>query len=272
MSTVDPAAVRRERAARPQRWTGPAAGLVLSAVLWGLFGYALADVIRYPVATAYLPAELQPPNVTPGLLWLFFVTVFAGAIANIGLMGGLARRVGAGAANGIELGTSAIAVAAGFAVGAPARWVAPADPGFDGDVGARVAWTAQVWAPVALAAAGLLLVLSAVTAVRRRRKRQARARAVHTTGQRVEGVVTDVADTGVEVMDEPRLSVTVKFTDHHGVDRWVTRRTTFDRARLPRIGDAAVVWFDPANPGDERSIPVALDGDPLTDDGPVPTA
>jgi hypothetical protein len=212
---------------------------------------------------------LQPPNDAPDLLWLFFVTVFAGAIVNMGLIGGLARHVGAGAASGIELGTSAVAVAAGFAVGAPARWVAPADPGFDGDTAARVAWTSQVWVPIVLAAAGLLFAWSAVATVRRRRRRQSRARAVVATGQRVAGVVTDVHETGVEVMDRPRLSVTVTFADHQGVDRWVTRRTTFDRARQPRLGDAAVVWFDPANPGDERSIPVAFDGDPLTDDGPL---
>ena len=50
----------------------------------------------------------------------------------------------------------------------------------------------------------------------------------------------------------------MRFTDHVEADRRVTKTATFDPLRLPRAGDPAVVWFDPADPGDEDAVPVAL--------------
>ena len=38
----------------------------------------------------------------------------------------------------------------------------------------------------------------------------------------------------------------------------MTKTDNFDAVQLPRVGDPVVVWFDPANPGDETSIPVAF--------------
>ncbi|MFJ6214242.1 DUF3592 domain-containing protein [Streptomyces sp. NPDC092296] len=115
--------------------------------------------------------------------------------------------------------------------------------------------------PAALALLALAVLLATVRAARARRRHALRAAAVMRTGTRTSGVVTEVIDTQVEVTGRPRLQPVVKFTDHPGVDRWVTKTGTFDPHALPRTGDPAIVWFDPAAPGDERSLPVVLGTD-----------
>lgn len=279
MSTVDPASFRRTGPAAGPSIVGTAVGLLLCGGLWFVFGYALANLARYPIGTLYLTPDQQPANSTPSLLWAFFLAVFAGFIVNTGLISSLGRTVGIGASTRISLGVCLLAIGAGIQLGAPASWVRPeligefAGGGSWGPT-AWLGWTSQYWAPVGLALWSFFLLIRAALGIRRRRQRDARVRAVIATGTKVDAIVTETTDTGVEVLNRPRIIFTVKFSDHLGVERWVTTAGSFDRTQIPRAGDRAVVWFDPANPGDQSSIPVSLDADGnpdsvLTDRGPV---
>ncbi|MGA5704186.1 hypothetical protein [Peterkaempfera bronchialis] len=215
--------------------------------------------------------EAYPANSTPTLLWALFVGVLGGWFAGSYLGTTVRRRLGLGSALGVPSIVAWSGIAIGIRLGATASWVTPPHPGFLADaagrpgdswgVGPWIAWTSPYWLPALIA---LLVAVRAVGAVRDHRRhleRAARTEAVTTTGRRVSAEVTEVGSTGVEIDNAPLIRFTVKFTDHLGTDRWVTREGRFDPTRLPRAGDPAVVWFDPADLADlgERSlIPVAL--------------
>lgn len=92
----------------------------------------------------------------------------------------------------------------------------------------------------------------------RRRARAARIRRLLAEGRRSDAVITEVHDTGLEIYNEMRLRFVARFTDHTGVERWVTKTGLFDPVRLPRVGEAAVVWFYPDRAGDEDRILVGF--------------
>ncbi|MFF2024501.1 DUF3592 domain-containing protein [Streptomyces sp. NPDC058171] len=274
MSTVDPVAVRREEARRataPGREGAPPgfgtwAALVGYGGLWALCGFGAADAASYPVASAYLTEDRYPVNDTPAFLWALFGGLIAALL--LGPSGGgrcTARHGPSYAAGFAHLGG-----AAGLLYGARRQWVRPPGEGEFVDaagvvvgswgVGPWIAWTARWWVPALLLVVFLLRWVRAVRGHRARQRREARAREVIRTGRRVSGEVTDVSQTGVERAGRSRLDVVVRFTDHEGRVRWVTKRAYFgaDAGRLPRAGDRAVVWCDPLAPGDRRAIPVAL--------------
>ncbi|MFF0445070.1 DUF3592 domain-containing protein [Streptomyces sp. NPDC004609] len=272
MSTVDPAAERRrgEQGASGSGRAGFGAivGPGLYAAAWWLFGFGLADAMAYPVGTAYLTADTQPANDTPGFLWALFTGVVVGPLMGVGLRAGTVGRLGLRVQSAISSAVATSSAALGLFLGARSLWVAAPGPGTFVDAtgqrgapwgaGAWGAWTSQYWVPALLALFVVLRIAFAVRADRAEGRRAARARAVVETGVRAPGVVTEAAGTGVEIGNMPRIRFVVRFTDHEGTDRWVTRTGLFDRTRVPRAGDDAVVWFDPADPGDENSIPVVL--------------
>ncbi|MFF2844724.1 DUF3592 domain-containing protein [Streptomyces sp. NPDC058001] len=261
MSTVDPVAERRrkERAARERGpGVGTLIGVALCAGLWYMFGRGVADAAAYPVGTGYLPAELAPPNDTPPLLWMFFVGLFGGLIVSLSVHGTLSERMGPAAKGAISPAMTHLPIAAGLLIGARSSWVpAPDDRGSWG-VGAWLSWTSQYWVP-ALLTLYVVLRIAVSTRIRRARaRRESRAREVMATGTRTQGVITDVTETGVEIHHRPHIQFVVKFTDHEGVDRWVTKSGTVPRTGIPATGTPATVWFDPATPADASAIPVTL--------------
>ncbi|MDV7695769.1 hypothetical protein N6B72_02435 [Chryseobacterium soli] len=55
-------------------------------------------------------------------------------------------------------------------------------------------------------------------------------------------------------------TVTVKFTDMAGVDRWVQKTGQWKRVDLPKTGDAATVLYDPQHPENISTIWVGPPG------------
>lgn len=108
--------------------------------------------------------------------------------------------------------------------------------------------------PVIIGGLGAALVLAAVL-MRAGSGRRAAARAeMIRAGRQAPGVVTQAAQTGM-VNNVPRWRVVVRFTDEAGADRWVTKHTT--TYRPPGVGRQAVVYYDPARPGDQRHMVVS---------------
>ncbi|MGX2996581.1 hypothetical protein JNUCC64_20290 [Streptomyces sp. JNUCC 64] len=276
MSTVDPAAARREEERRrserdrPGAPLGPSlwAVLLLYGGLWALCGYGAADMAAYPLGSVYLSTDLYPVNDTPVFLWAFLAGLVAAPIVR--LTGGdvcLARR---GEYYGplYFMALAYLGVGLGVLFGARERWVRPPKEGVFVDglglgddewhTGAWVAWTAQWWVPALLVVVFALRLGWTVHRHAARRRRDARAWEVIHTGLRVPGQVTDSTPTGTEVDDRFEVEFVVLFSDRAGADRWVTKRALFDPGHQPRSGDRAVVWFDPAAPDDQRAILVAL--------------
>jgi hypothetical protein len=296
LSTVDPAVERRRKAleeSRQEPGGGAGFGLFLVFAAWALFGLGLADTIRYPMGLLYLTPDLYPANVVPGMFWAVFVGSIAGFVLDFGFAAAVTSRFGLGAGFSLPAAVTLIGCAVGFWLGASLFWVVAPEPGVfaavaDGgassvggdfwagssegftdatppgertgpwDAGAWIAWTARYWAPALLVLIGAGLAWFGRNQARAESRRRARAKAVIETGIKTRDLITELHDTGVEIMNQPRLRVVVKFTDHQGVDRWVTKTDNFDAVQLPRVGDPVVVWFDPADPGDESSIPIAF--------------
>ena len=85
----------------------------------------------------------------------------------------------------------------------------------------------------------------------RARRRRAQLRA---TGRRTMAVVTEVHDTGITNNNAPWVRLTVRFTDAHGTQRFVRRRSSVNRFAGPSEGDRMALWFDPQDPGNEKKI------------------
>ncbi|GAA2253326.1 hypothetical protein GCM10010232_47550 [Streptomyces amakusaensis] len=290
MSTVDPAAERRRRELARSRsrsrsrgrirgrdgGRGPALGLgtVLGLLVfggaWCLFGVGIADMAAYPVGTGYLTEDTEPANDLPGFFWATFAGAFAGVLSGLGPRGRLAARIGLNLQGALSTAVVAVGISLGFFFGARSFWTPAPEPGVFVDAtglpgeewgaAAWLAWTSRYWVPALLLCVAVLRIVLSLLYERVRRRREARTREILATGRRTRGEVTEAAATGIEVMGRPQVRFVVKFTDHRGTDRWVTKTGLFDRAAPPRPGDRAVIWFDPAAPGDERAIPVALAG------------
>nr|WP_238937252.1 DUF3592 domain-containing protein [Streptomyces clavuligerus] len=112
--------------------------------------------------------------------------------------------------------------------------------------------------PLTLLILVALRVLASLRYERAERLRVARARAVVTTGRRTKGVVIEARETGMVTRDRPRAHFVVRFIDETGSPRSVTKTALFPRTELPRPGDRAVVWYDPAASGADTVIAVVL--------------
>lgn len=245
---------------RPERRRSGA--LVVTAIAFAAFGFALGNVTRFPLGQRYLPVHLQPPNVTPSLLWLLFASIFVGVVAMAAAQRAL-RRSSSGVASvlGVTSAVPLIATAVGFVAGAATYWTPPEGGTSSLSGGATLAWTSQWWVPGVLTLLGLVvLVWSRGQAVRTRAVSAARSETAR-SGLRAEGMITSAADTGVEVMGEHRIRYVVRFRDRAGVERAVTRTELFNPAATPRAGDAVVVSYDPSAPGDEERTAIH----PVTD-------
>ncbi|GLF93900.1 DUF3592 domain-containing protein [Streptomyces yaizuensis] len=270
MSTVDPAAGRRRRAplqdsGRPPAGVRTVLGLVVYGGLWTLFGTALADLASHPVGSLYLADGTEPPNDTPGLLWAFFAALLAGSLTGVGLRGPLLERLGPTLQSALSSTVVNTGIAVGIVLGARSLWRRPPETGRFADpaggageawgAGPWAAWTAQYWVPAVLLFLVVLRIWVSLGYEHAERRRVARTRTVCATGVRTRGVVTVARESGLVIGERPRLHFTVWFTDRAGEARSVTRTAAFARDELPRAGDRAVVWYDPA---DRDAVAVAL--------------
>jgi hypothetical protein len=259
MSTTDPAT--RRAAAAPALSAGVLVGIPLQAGFWWLFGLGIGDAARYPVGTLYLDASAVPPNTDPTLLWALFGGVIGGVIVGAALQNALARRLGLRMAMGLVTSVSLAAIALGVLLGAAWSWVRPTIVGSsDGEpwnAGSWIAWSSQYWVPAALLLIGSAILVGEFRARRAGAERTARTDAILHHGTRTDGVVTETHDTGIRIMNQPRVILTVRFSDLHGATRWVTKAQTIDWAALPRTGDAVIVHYDTASPSNEETILVS---------------
>lgn len=273
MSTVDPAIVRRQERLdelrQPQRpnlvfWLF----VLLIAGLWGLFAYSVAHVGEYPVGAGYVAPLAYPADATPPMFWGIFVGAFGATILSFLLTFAAAGSFGLAVVTWGEFAVSLAACALGLWRGAVDSWLppvraggslaAPSPPSAQWDWTTWLGWHSQYWLPPLLLLAAALCALMALRAWRRRARYYRLLRQVLSEGTRTAGVVTETHDTGIEILNRPRIRFVVRFSDHDGVQRWVSKSAEFDPAQLPRAGDPALVWFLPQHAGDERRIAVSL--------------
>jgi hypothetical protein len=269
VSTIDPQVARAEKAQRERTSPGSyARAIVLSlvhAALWGAAGYGggmLLDTFRL-MAVNQVGAW---GGLGDGFPWLFLIGVFGGAICGFALTGRMTVFLGPRAI-GFPFFTAFIGLAIGLLLFLP-RWTSPERIGFqkgflEGD--AATAWGPGSWVMYALpwwlpAVFGLIAMLALIGLVRgsaRGRQKSDRIRSMIETGIRVLGTVSEVTSTGLIIMGNPQAQLTVRFTDASGTSRWVTKKHVFPPASIPRTGDAFTVWYDPLDPGNEKSIVLA---------------
>jgi hypothetical protein len=276
MSTVDPRITRAEKAEQALR----SGRSLAAAVVLGFAHLALWALAGYGFGQTYDSARLSSINqVGPAwqsrfdgeLPWLFIVGITLGAILGFLFTGTLRRFTGGAAALLGPLVTGSFGIALGIALFYP-DWTAPqrvgqllgfldADPPVEWGVGAWISYWLPVWLPALFAAIGSILLVVTLLVGRAAQRKTKRMLAVVETGTRVEGRVSEVRATGVEISGLPYLQFSVAFRDHAGVDRWVTKKSTFPTASIPREGDPALVWFDPQHVADQSRIVVGLGPD-----------
>lgn len=164
------------------------------------------------------------------------------------------------------IGVLAVATAAPQLMTPPSQLGTKLDPAFNHPEPWQLdAWVAY-WAPFAApGVVGVALLVVLVVRVRSMRKAAFAARLVE-QGRRVEGTVTEVGGGSTEVNGQLLITFTVRFVDHHGTTRFVTKRKPVPLAQLPSVGQRAVVFFEPEHVGDEGRIAVGFGSDTDLDD------
>ncbi|AXU15015.1 hypothetical protein I3J09_20595 [Streptomyces clavuligerus] len=243
-------------------------GLVVYGGIWTLLGAGIAALARPRVAELCPAGGTGPPQSPPWLLWCLVAVLIAGSLLGVALRAGLIDRLGLNLQSALSSALVNAGLAAGFLLGARVLWETPPHLGYLTDesggrgdawgMGAWLAWTSQYWLPLTLLILVALRVLASLRYERAERLRVARARAVVTTGRRTKGVVIEARETGMVTRDRPRAHFVVRFIDETGSPRSVTKTALFPRTELPRPGDRAVVWYDPAASGADTVIAVVL--------------
>jgi hypothetical protein len=108
-----------------------------------------------------------------------------------------------------------------------------------------------------LGLAVVCVVLGAVAASSRRRRARAEDDTIR-TGTVVAATVSDKGYTVFHESDRILTTVTFTFTDLQGVQRWVQRTMTINAADPIENGQETRLWYDAANPGNDRAIVVEL--------------
>ena len=273
MSTVDPRILRAEKQERSRR-SGRRVGVVIilgivHAGLWALAGYGFGQIFDTMRLMAINQVGDGWDSRFDGTMPILFIAgVVLGALLGFAVTGAAGRLLGMAGATLLPVFTGAAGIAIGLALFYP-EWTPPESYGqllgfTDGDAStpwdtsAWIQYWMPVWLPVVFGIAAVILLVAVVLTASGARRKAKRVAERVTTGRKVAGVVTEVLPTGMEINGLPRLQFTVTFRDLAGIDRWVTKKGNFSPAALPRAGDAAVVWFDPLNPGSEKDIAVGL--------------
>lgn len=236
MSTVDPSIAKLERQNR--RPSTVSVVVLLLVLFMGGFvtGYGWAS---FGVVSAATPDE--PPIVAIVAIPLGMMLLIGGSIVWLSIV---MRRSDIG----IMYGNAAALLGAGVGV-------LTVEAGADAAAGDSALVTIVGVVLLVLAAGALALGLSAAAA--RRRDRQRAERAMQS------GMLTTatVSDQGWTVFREStRIFTTVTFTfvDLAGTRRWVQRQMLIRAENPVRNGAETRLWYDAANPGDDRSIVVEL--------------
>jgi hypothetical protein len=235
MSTVDPIEARRRReAARigsPAALVGVVIGLLMIAVgaaleVRALFGFAefdgAGDTAEPPLAVFGMIVGL------PLLIIGFFVHI------------GASRRFTGKLISAPVVGPLPI-LFVGLAVGAWWGVLSLPSPG-------------AFWlVPIGLSILALaFLLLGAVVRARRRSQKDVLAHLL-SHGRIEQGLIVEIPE--IDPTSGGLLgTVTVKFTDAGGTDRWVQKTGQWPRRDLPVTGDPASVLYDPARPADTSRI------------------
>lgn len=227
MSTHQPPTSAERVLARHGR--GPSALLQVVVLVVG----AAAAVVEASILTA-ITATSNPVWVLPVIVAGF--AIFGGFIATTAWSARAALAVGGPTSIGGGRYLAVVLLAGGLTT------LALADERLERRIGAGL-----------LVAAVALVVLS-VLASMRRGLRVRRARRL-SEGRRVVGVVTD--DGLAEFPDSPNpkiATLTIRFRDDLGTERWITRRAVQVPGALIAAGTEVDVWFDPQDPADEHRI------------------
>lgn len=268
MSTVDPAQARAERAAA---WrAGPASRLVLvlvggvlalSAILLGVGIMAMLDSSRI---TSLNSVFANWSSDLDGLLWMFGVGLTGTILATMGMMAAASAATGRSLSFPVvgPVTITLVGVAIGVTIAAP--MLTPpltvgerTDPVFFEHTpwggGEWVWFAASWWAPLLAWALAVGSVVIAIVARARRRARRSTLAEVLSMGRIVDGVVTEAP---IPSPESANLigTITVRFDDHTGTQRWTRFTGAWAVSALTTPGDRVAVVFDPATPGDERRI------------------
>ena len=286
MSTMDPIAARRakrlSRAGRP--------GLLVGAVVAGLaqlgaafcFGVGvgtMVDLMRNgvinsvfadqdPMENGFLGAATLPVLFTVGTFGLFVTGATTRYLLDL-YRGGEKLPM-------LQTPTVLWVIALGLYLDSRG-WTDPlavgiaVDPVFHtDDTWSAFAWVmyrADIWLPALAVVIAALTTAYAIRHNRRLRTQIADRTRLLSSGRTVDGTITNV-DVRTSKNDQGQRTVVgaeviVKFTDLHGTDRWVTRRTT---SREIPTDSTARVLFDPLQPENEDLIFVAFHADPRPGD------
>ncbi|MGY6653491.1 hypothetical protein ACXIZN_15090 [Amycolatopsis sp. TRM77291] len=277
MNTVDPAKARHDRL---ERWRGDRrllVGAILASVVTLACGFlaghgfgALFEQFRTMVIDSIFDdrGDGEPPY---GPIWGTFGLLgclAAGNLASVAMRRYHGRRSG-----------PAFPAVLAFAAGtlgfreSSRGWLPPlavgtaVDPVFHEDekwgIWAWFLYYADLWAPAFLLVLTSLVLWYAIRLSRQQAELARTRERLLRYGRRVPAAIVEVKvrrggdESGTRVVG---ADVTVSFTDLAGVRHWVTRRT----------GDTAIagaeVLFDPAAPGDDKKIFVALRRHPALSD------
>lgn len=268
MSTVDPAAARRERFERHRGTTAAAIATVLSGVLVVAtgavagFGFAgFLDTFRLMELNSVFstwesqmssPFIWQPIGVVASIfsLWLY-------STWNHRYTGDRSRFAGVGPLTLLTVGLTG-----GVWIGC-LSWTAPDQVGMRIDptfgehepwgAGAWIFYSAQWWLPALFALFALAFFLLGIGGRRRAARRRELVAHLMVSGRRAQGSVTESAVPSSEA-SRMIFSLTVTFTDLSGTDRWVKRVVKYRSTEVPRVGAPVTVVYDPSAPGDESRI------------------
>lgn len=235
MSLVDPAEARRRRAAAR---VGSRASLAWVVVGLVCIAVGAALLVRALFGFAELDASGdsgEPPLAVFGMV-VGLPLVLLGFFTHIGA----SRRFTGRLLSAPGIGPGSV-LFVGFAVGAWWGVASLADPG-------------ALWL-VAAGATVLAVVSLAIGVVARARRRAQRAvlDQLVVGGRTTAGVITEIPE--VDPSSGGLIgTVTVRFTDAAGMERWVRKTGQWRRSELPATGDPATVLHDPDRPGDESRI------------------
>lgn len=239
MSTVDPVARDSDPAVAGRKWRTWLAGMAGTAAV---AGYGSSIVGDFPGSSVGFGVE-EPFAVVKMLLAL---GGFAATLLLAGVVVRLPARPGLTGQQTFVLAIMLLAFDCGFFVGSflPTSFRRFADTDLsETRFGMRVACALIVLVAAAMVAWG----------ARKERRKQAREW-LRGTETRVSAEVTEVHDTGITNNNAPWVRLTVRFTDEHGTARFVRRRMSVSRFDGPSVGDQISLWYDPADPGNEKKI------------------
>lgn len=135
-------------------------------------------------------------------------------------------------------------------------WAAPLALGFGGAGIAVLSMSMRVVLASALIGIGVVFAVLAVLALRRRTARLDTDERLMRESDPVEGVVTNQGYTHFGDSSRILTAVTYAFVDAQGAQRFVQRPAVIDVTAPIVEGERVDVWYDRMNPGDEKKIVV----------------